>query len=66
VFALVDQYAQLVLDALRYVQPVERGGGKEWSGVEWSGVMWSWCCVPTVRHAAALMAGESDVAVVQF
>jgi len=31
VFALVDQYAQLVLDALRYVQPVEVG--KEWSDV---------------------------------
>jgi len=38
--ALVNQYAQLVLDALRYAQPVEVG--KERSD------MWSWRLAPTV------------------
>jgi len=67
--ALVNQYAQLVLDALRYAQPVEVG--KEWSDVvvalrancqAYGGVDDGLQMV----QVAAAQAGESDVAVVQF
>jgi len=69
VYALVDQYAQLVLDALRYAQPVEVG--KERSDVVV--VLCANCqaCgsvddgLQTVQVAAG-QAGESDVAIVQF
>jgi len=63
--ALVNQYAQLVLDALRYAQPVEVG--KERSDV----VAHCQTCgsvddgLQAVQVAAG-QAGESDVAVVQF
>ena len=68
-YALVDQYAQLVLDALRNAQPVQ--GGEERSDVI---VVLRANCQPcgsvddglqTVQVAAG-QAGESDVAVVQF
>jgi len=68
-YALVDQYAQLVLDALRYAQPVEVGKKR-------SDVVVALCAncqargsvddgLQTVQVAAG-QAGESDVAVVQF
>jgi len=68
-YALVDQYAQLVLDALRYAQPVEVC--KKRSDVVV--VLHANCqaCgsvddgLQTVQVAAG-QAGESDVAVVQF
>ena len=68
-YALVDQYAQLVLDALRHAQPVEVG--KERSDV--IVVLRANCqaCgsvddrLQTVQVAAG-QAGNSDVAVVQF
>jgi len=69
VYALVNQYSQLVLDALRYAQPVEVG--KKLSDVVV--VLRANCqaCgsvddgLQTVQVAAG-QAGESDVAVVQF
>ena len=67
--ALVDQYAQLVLDALRYAQPLEVG--KERSDVVVTLRANCQACgsvddgLQTVQVAAG-QAGESDVAVVQF
>jgi len=68
-YALVDQYAQLVLDALRYAQPVEVCKKR-------SDVVVALCAncqargsvddgLQTVQVTAA-QAGERDVAVVQF
>ena len=66
--ALVNQYAQLVLDALRYAQPVEVG--KERSDVVVVLLANCQACssvdgLQTVQVAGG-QAGESDVAVVQF
>ena len=67
--ALVNQYVQLVLDALRYAQPVEVR--KEWSDVVVAVRANCQACgsvddgLQTVQ-VAAWQAGESDVAVVQF
>ena len=67
--ALINQYAQLVLDALRYAQPVEVG--KEQSDVVVALRANCQACgsvddgVQTVQVATG-QAGESDVAVVQF
>jgi len=67
--ALVNQYAQLVLDALRYAQSVEVGKERSDVVVALRANCQAWGSVDdglqTVLVAAG-QAGESDVAVVQF